>query len=351
MASLTDILFGSPSSSNTEKYTTLSPEQEYLMREIILPYLITDPMVTPYTGQLSAPLSGLEQTALNLIGDAASSPTFGTATKQGQRTVTQAARGNFQTPSGPEMTQQYIDLLGTPSENLPPPDSLVNFLEQGLNPSPTDFTDYYNNAVVAPAMQTFNEQTMPALHSSYAPSGFYSEARLDQENKAAEQLNADILAQSSELAFNAYESAQDRAVKSADIYASLYGQQLSADTDFTKSALFAGTNEAASQRGSTLDAARLAPTLDQGEIDLYKSVLSAGSVPRTVQQQSLDRNYNEFTRQISEESKRLSDYLNFLKIPQIENVTTVKGGTKGLFDYVLAGVGYAGGKKLGGKLF
>ena len=105
-------------------FQNLDPQQQQLLNQLISQ--ISKP-VEGYTGALTAPINPLQQSSLAAMEQAAmnaASPTSGTATS------TDALKGI-------------------------------------LNAQPQDLTSYFKQAFVDPAMQTFNQDIMPALEGKF----------------------------------------------------------------------------------------------------------------------------------------------------------------------------------------
>lgn len=176
-------LFGKGSNSSTGTKPTLTPEQKKLLQDLIgqLSPQLGQP-ATPYTGELTAPLTGTEQAIQGQVGSAVG----GNA-------------GTF--------------------------DDLTNWLFGVLNASPTDFTDYFNKSVKDPLLQVFNEEILPGVSKRFAASDPYGTDAVKGVTKATSNLTGQLASGLASTALSADESAKNRGIQAAQLLGMLPGQE------------------------------------------------------------------------------------------------------------------------------
>ena len=254
-----DMLFGSEPETEVSQHPTLAPWQQELQESPWGEYVKED--APGYPGKLSADSSNLWQMSL----------------------------------SGLE------GLMGAG------PTSLSNLIQQTLSSAmtrgPEDYDKYFTESIEKPALKSYKEDVMPAISREYAPSGFWSSQRLEQEEKSSEDLLGFLTEERAKTGYEARESDLNR----------------------------------------QLAAVGLAP----GAGDFLLKMLSAGGAETAREQGDLDRSYSEWQRQQGDEENRMRMILAALGITAAENVVTQSEGSEGLFGSLLPMAGQAAGAFVG----
>lgn len=166
-----------------------------------------------------------------------------------------------------------------------------------------DFEDFFQRTVAEPGLQQFQEDILPALDRQFGPSGFFGSERNRANVRATEDLTDALTRERSRIGFETRESALDRALQAAQISGQLPGQAAGA---LGQLAPIAGTE-------------------------------------RQVQQQALDREFQEFLRvNVAERDKRIEQLLAALNIQGVENLGAAIPGTQGIAQSFLGGGGAGG---------
>lgn len=181
-------------------------------------------------------------------------------------------------------------------------------LQSLLSGDATDFNDVFTQTVQNPLLETFQEDILPGISSQFA-GNFFSSDRTGIQERALENLGDTLAQERSRLSFQTQESALDR----------------------------------------QLQALGLAPGIQQGQLGELTTLLSAGNVPREVEQQLTEAERTEFNRQQEQQSLRINQILAALGLDATENIATapvVLPGSTGFLTSVASSL--AGNASLGG---
>ncbi len=162
-----DTLFGESPSTETFDLSTLTPEQQRLFRETLVPFLgrpISEAgaAVPGMSALESTSLAGLEQLAKDLVSG-------------------QGAEGGLR--------RQATSAVG-------------DILSQG----PTDFEDFFQTTVRDPALRDFEEDVLPRIGREFGGNQFFGTERISADEAAREDLLESLTRARSDLAFRTRES-------------------------------------------------------------------------------------------------------------------------------------------------
>jgi hypothetical protein len=188
----------------------------------------------------------------------------------------QAVLGNGETGSGTATNR---------SSNI----ALQKMLETGGGFDPDAFSQYFDQAVQAPALESFRENILPNISRGTAQSGFFGSARREADLKGQEEL-IDALTQA----------------RAAGQY----------------NAREAGLNR-------VLQASGLAQSSRAGDIDAMTRLFGAETVSRDVLTQQYEAKRQEFTRQLDELYRRLGLIFGVSTAQTLIPTTTQKAGGLG----------------------
>jgi len=123
----------------------------------------------------------------------------------------------------------------------PPPEYTAGWQALVNSFQPTATEDFYQNAVRAPALREWQQETLPALREAYGDGGYYSADRQREEAQLARDLALHLAKTKSDLEYQSAEAAKARELQGAPVamnYASFVPQlQIG-----TLSALFGNVN-------------------------------------------------------------------------------------------------------------
>lgn len=177
--------------------------------------------------------------------------------------------------------------------------------------------DYFTNAVQNPALDSFQREVLPQISRQFGGNDFFSTERQSAEGLARRDLLSSLTAERSRVNLDEFDKARERA----------------------------------------LTAAGIAPVLTQAEnqrTQTQMDILRAAGVKRQVEQDALDRTYNEFVRQQQQRSHNQDQLAQAALTPTIENIGMTDPGNAGLIPSLLgaiaAGAGGQLGQSLGGAL-
>lgn len=228
---------------------TLAPNQQNALNQLIAQ--LSGGTSTGFGGSLSAPQSGLERTSLEALE---------------QRAL------NLENPSALDS-------------------AIENYLLQALNPqqSMQDASGYFDTAIQAPALRSFQEQVLPAIGRTFGGADFFSSERSGADAAAQRELVDSLTRSRAEIQYQEYTNAQNRALQAAGLATQRDAQQLEEETS-----LFA----AGQQETARLQAGR-------------------------------DREYQEFVRQQGAKATDRQQLLEAIRTPTKENLLATKSGTSG----------------------
>jgi len=182
-----DFLFGEAPSQEITPQTTLTPEQERLLKALIAQ--ITE-------GQGEAPF-GIEAGALELQS-LAGLEALGTAIPGGQAGTAAAETG-----------------LGA--------------LEALFTQGPQDIDKFFTETIEKPALEAFRETTIPDIRTRFAPQFFGGERR-EAEARATEDLIESLTRERARVGFEARESDLNRIIGGAGVLPGAVGSQFAGPT-------------------------------------------------------------------------------------------------------------------------
>jgi len=83
----------------------------------------------------------------------------------------------------------------------------------GFVTSPEAVNKYFQTAIKAPAMQTFQEETKPAIKEAFSGPGYWSSARATEEARASENLGTELGRQKAELQWDTLQANKQGALQ------------------------------------------------------------------------------------------------------------------------------------------
>ena len=258
-----------------------------------------DSFPATYTSSLDAGQTSAEQILTQLLGGGSTSVADNLFPNYTGDVTTNLSGLQTSSLAGLE---NAVGSVGTAAQTSGQTSTDANKSLQGiLNGSPTDLTDYYNTNVYAPLKKTFEETTLPSIMS--ASGGSIGGPRSTAGVKAITDASRD------------------------------FGDTLAS----TQSKLAYDTAQADAK--NKLTAAGLAPSVDSSAINMLSSLLSAGSVPTTLEQSNKSLQYKTYTDEQAQTQQFLSDLLTYLGTKtQGENSVAVTPSTQGLLGQVLSAV-------------
>jgi len=266
--------------------------------------------IQPYGGPLGVSLSALEEAALGKLGSYLNDPNFGALSRKAVGTASRLQDPAYQSPG--DVFSSYAG-------------PLEEFVTGFADRSATDFSNYFEESIKKPLLETFNRDVMPDISRRFSPSGFYSSQRLESEDRAREDLLDALTGSRAELGFNTREAALTRG-------ASLGQSALSAtDNAFDRA----------------LTAARASAAIEGGPISNIAQILSAAAVPRNVASGNQALRYSEFLRQQQQKNIDIQNLLNSIDLDLLENIVAVPGQKSG-GNPLLKLIGTAIGATIGG---
>lgn len=290
-----DLLFGTKPSAKILQAPRWDPSQIGL-KEQLTDWLQMGEMgrtkATAYPGAFAAQLSPLEQLSLAGLEEY----TRGIMTGEGPTRTTTATTGTTE--------------MGT----LDP--SARSFLETALTAGPEEFEEYFQKSIYEPAERTLFEKTMPQIKRAYAPSGLWGSERVGTEQEAIESFLRSMGEQRATTAYAARESSLNRALEAAGMFPT--GKTTTGETGVEEFDIAA--------RG-----------------DILSKLLTAGGIPRGVEQTELVGQLQDWLRQEEEPQKRAAMILQLLGYPAYESAAVGLPGQAGLLQSLAQGAGQAAG--------
>jgi hypothetical protein len=244
------------------------------------------------TGQYGAPMSQLQQTSLTGIENLVNGYTGGPASAQ---------PGNAQAFSTALNTAQGIQQH--------PPVSMI------------DPTAAYQQGVVQPLTQDFNQQVIPSINANYGRSagGGFSSDSLSARNQAGTNLARTLAQQGSQFTLAADQANQGAQATNAQL------------------ALGAAT--------ATPGLAAAPLGLDTAQESLLGGGLQAGAVPQATEQTQLTGQYNDFQSILNQIQQKIADALGLSTASTQQTQTVVNPGSTGFLPSLFAAI--AGGASRG----
>ena len=172
-------------------------------------------------------------------------------------------------------------------------------LLEALTSDPTDIDEFFQTNVADPILEAF-EENISTIGRRFGKN-FFGTGRTDQESDAFEDMIDALTSERANLAFQNDQRTRDR----------------------------------------KLTAAGMSPGVARGGTDELLALLTAGGVPRGIEEGNLLRSYQEFLRQQNQKNQDISQALAAVGLPTVENIATVTEGDPGLLSGYLAGGGGA----------
>lgn len=170
----------SPSVSNQP---SMSPEQQGALRTLLTRLQGGDPNGPAYGGQLTAGLSGLQNTSLSALE--------------------QMAMNNAN------------NATATPGSNIPGGQDMWNTIRGAMTASPADTERLFSDTVEAPAIKDWNENVMPQITQQFRGSAGYGSDKVNFTEKAMGNLSGNLTSARSKMVYDATQAQQNRALQAA----------------------------------------------------------------------------------------------------------------------------------------
>lgn len=199
--------------------------------------------------------------------------------------------------------------LAQPDQNL---DAAGNTIrgQMDVNKNTGDANAFFTNAVQNPALKDFSSTVLPSISRNFGGGSFFSTERQNAEGTARRDLIDSLSAERSRVNLDQFNQARERA----------------------------------------LTAAGMAPALSSAENERSRTqidILKAAGIERQVNQDALDRTYQEFTRQQEDQARREALMSQNALTPTIENIGMTDPGSAGLISTLLGGLAQGAGGILG----
>lgn len=181
------------------------------------------------------------------------------------------------------------------------------FISNMLNPErrQQQMQEYFQETVQDPMMESFQEEVIPHIRRQYAPSGYWSGHRVKQEDEAMEDLVDSLTRERTRMAYEARESDLNRGMQAAGM-------------------------GSPAMRG-------------------METGLRLGEIPRAVETEGQQAEYNEWRRRRQEEDKWLQQMMSSLGLSGVENYAIGDPGDTGLLrDVISEAAGGATGAAIAG---
>ena len=174
-----------------------------------------------------------------------------------------------------------------------------------LSRDSTDINEFFNTNVKDPLLESFNEDIRPAISSRFSDQ-FFGSDRKNADMRANEDLIETLGRERSRTAFEARQFDTQAILEAAGLMPSVTG---------------AGTQE-------------------------LLQILDAGSLERDIEDRRLSGEFEKFVTNEQLQQGRTGNLLDFLTPGNVENITTVKRGKKGLLSSFAEGAGAGAGQAL-----
>lgn len=273
-----DFFLGEDPSLETEQLDTMSPEQQDLLNNFLIPFLKGTPIDEikgiPFEGKRTADL----------------------------------------TPN--ELMLQ--ELLGGTNFDAPGPDPLFDDITQALTPLLSgdvgDFEEFFQETIAKPGIEQFYEDTLPGISKAFGPTDFFGSDRFSAVSQAGEDLTDSLTAGRADVGFQTRESALDRSILAGELLAGIPGQQSGVTRDF-----YAGLSD---------------------RMGALRTGQEVAQIPRGVAQAGLDADFEEFLRvNTQERDNRIDQILQALGLSTVENVGVGLPGSPGAINSFLGSAG------------
>ena len=203
------------------------------------------------------------------------------------------------------LEQQALNRVGGQTEGADALSELIS--NRGATGS---FEDFYRTNVRDPAVEEFQNQVLPNIIRDFGGAQFASSERAEADTEARGDLLEELVRSRSALAFQERQSAADR----------------------------------------LLQAIGLESATGTGEVQQLLGILGGLGTGREVEQADLDREYQDFLRQLGQGDTRIAQILQALNTRSIENIVGVDPGSAGLVQLLLAGAASGAGQGLGTRI-
>ncbi len=185
-----DFLFGSKPKIKTSELSTLTPEQQELLKKLLGQFTTEGGagfQPEGFGGELSAGLGGLEQTSLAALEQSA---------------LSSADPNNILNQAG---------------------DALKKIFGAG----PTDTTDFFNTNIRDPALQSFEETVLPRISRDFGGANFFSSERSEADEGARGDLIESLTRSRADVNVRSRESNLDRILQGIGLAPGLEGEKRS----------------------------------------------------------------------------------------------------------------------------
>jgi hypothetical protein len=241
---------------------------------------LSNQQMPQYGGQLVAGLTDGQQAAINGINAqaGASNPTLNSA-----NSAVQGVAGNANNPY--QTSNKYIGQNVQASQN--PYATMDNpYLDAQVNKAQTDLTNQYKNGTAA--------QTMAQFRNAGAFGGSAMQQYQDQQNT---NLGNDLTNVESQLRGNAYANTQQAAGNQAALNTQTALANQSNNLNATQAQNALNSQNYQNAQGNALNAASLAPGLNQAGYYGYQQQLGAGQTQQQTDQNQLSGQYQQWYNQ------------------------------------------------------
>lgn len=197
-----------------------------------------------------------------------------------------------------QLIQQLVSPLTESSNNTF--SSLTDTLTSLLNPGVTDVSDVFKQTVANPLIDTFNEDVLPELGRRFASTDPFGSDKLNSLVSSADNLTDSLSRGLTQFTFDTDQAAKNRSIQAAQLLQAIPGLQTSA----------------------------------------LQGAGSIAALPRTIEQQGLDVEFQEFLRtQVAERDKRIQQILAALGFQTQETIGAGLDGSDGFINSFLGGGG------------
>lgn len=303
---LFDSIFGSKPKASTTTHSTLSPEQQEIMRQLATFFGGANPSneFQAFNGSFTAGPTNIENTSLAALE---------------QRAMQQGDQ-NIQNQTLNQATQLLSTMFGSGG-----PNSADRFRGNVGDIGTQDFSDAFQKGVVAPLTEQFMEQIIPGITRRAAGTGnLFSSDRQRTEDRALGELSEALAGVGAEYAYKASESAADRRLNAAQLESQFAGQDVGQLLDSL------GLSSTLATTGAGLESQDIADLIN---------IMDAGSLTRDLEQNEINAQYQEFLREQGFDDNMIRLMLAFLGTPTVENISTVTPGSSGLLGTAAQGLG------------
>lgn len=216
-----------------------------------------------------------------------------------------------------------------------------------LEGNPQGFEEFYRTNISQPAIREFQEEILPGLDRRFAGQSFSTD-RGTVAQRATDDLSENLLASRSKLAFDTQQQALDRAMQALGMSGQLATSQGQL-SEQARQANISDTNQALDRllrsrttseqlglerQGLGLQGLGLQADISQREQANLREALDAASLPRDIENQRLQAEYQDFLRGIGQRSDRVNQILGAIGLRGRENIVWPgsEGAVQGFLD-------------------